>query len=139
MSCFGAGNTITVGNGNNDTVFSGGGNTIAVGNGNDTIHVGTNDTVTIGSGHDILAFDFGTGGSPDQSVPGGIGAVTITGFNPSRNVIELQQALLTTNPFSATDDAHGNAVVTFSGDTLDKITLVGVHSSALHASDFHFV
>src|SRR5262249_46112056 len=35
-------------------------------------------------------------------------------------------------------DVNGNAVITVdnSGDT---ITLVGVHSSALHASDFHFV
>jgi Ca2+-binding RTX toxin-like protein len=94
----GGGNIITVGNGNNDTVSSTGGNTIAVGNGNDTIHVGTNDTVTIGSGHDTLAFDQNpaTTGGDDQTMPGGIGAVTITGFNPSKDVIDIQNLLATT-------------------------------------------
>ena len=125
-------------------VFSPGGNAITVGNGNDTIHVGTNDTVTVGKGQDVLAFDWNPQSSsaplnqgPDQSMPGGIGHVTITGFAVSKDVIEVQKALATT--FSASDDVHGNAVITFSGDTQDTITLVGVHSSALHASDVQFV
>jgi hypothetical protein len=42
-----------------------------------------------------------------------------------------------TTAVSYQDNAQGNAVITVdnAGDT---ITLVGVHSSALHPSDFHF-
>jgi Ca2+-binding RTX toxin-like protein len=124
---------ITVGNGNNDTVFSQFGyNTITVGNGNDTIHVATNDTVAVGKGQDVFVFD-----SFFEKQPGGIGAVTITGFNPSKDVIVIQQTLATS--FAAHDDVHGNAVVTFPNDGQDHITLVGVHASDLHASDFQFV
>ena len=141
-------NIVTVGNGNNDVVFCPLGSVITVGNGNDTIHVGLNSAVTVGTGHDILAFDWNPqsslplnqGFGVDQSKPGGIGHVTITGFNPSKDVIVLQQALENTNPLSVHNDpVTGNAVITFNGDTQDTITLVGVHSSALHASDVHFV
>ena len=70
----------------------------------------------------------------DQTTAGNIGAVTINHFDPSKDVIVIQKTLAT----SVTEqDVGGNAVVTVApGDT---ITLVGVHSSALHASDFHFV
>jgi hypothetical protein len=139
---FGGGHdTITTGNGNNDIVFSGGqnsllslfaGSIITVGNGNDIIHVGLNDTVTVGKGHDAFVFD-----GFFQSAPGGIGAVTIDGFNTSKDVIVVQGALATS--YTAQDNSNGNAVVTFAGDASDQITLVGVHSSALHGSDFHFV
>jgi len=71
----------------------------------------------------------------DQTTAGTIAQVTITAFNPSKDVIVIQSKLATS--FTAQDDAHGNAVVTFPNDTQDHITLVGVHSSALHASDFH--
>jgi hypothetical protein len=141
-------NLITLGNGNNDTVFSGAthfGNTVTVGNGNDTIHVGRNDHVLVGTGHDVLAFDWNPlstvtplNQGPDQSKPFGIDSVTITGFDPSKDVIVIQQALENTNPLSVTYGG-GNAVITFSGETQDSITLVGVPSGALHASNFHFV
>jgi Ca2+-binding RTX toxin-like protein len=126
----GSNNTITLGDGNNDTVYSGGISTIKIGNGNDTIHVGTADTVTVGTGQDSFVFD--------QTVAGTIGAVTINHFDPSKDVIVLTQTLVPgQNVLPAHDDANGNAVVTVvPGDT---ITLVGVHSSALHASDFQFV
>jgi hypothetical protein len=115
------------------------GDTIKLGNGNDTIHVGINNTITVGQGQYVFAFTAVSNG-PDTSKPGAIGAVTITGFDPSKDVIVLQQAFQNTNPYSVNDDAHGNAVITFQGDTKgDSITLVGVHSSALHASDFHFL
>ena len=123
---------ITLGNGNNDTVFGAPHSTITVGNGNDTIHVGFSDTVTVGKGQDSFVFDQ----VPDDG-PHPIGAVTINHFDPNKDVIVIQKALATS--FNAQDDAHGNAVITFNGDTQDTITLVGVHSSALHASDFHFV
>jgi hypothetical protein len=126
-------------------VFSSGFDTVTVGNGNDTIHVGTNDTVTIGTDRDVLAFDWNPlskvtplNQGPDQSMPGGIGNVSITGFEPSKDVIVIQQALENTNPLSVAYGG-GNAVITFSGETQDSITLVGVPSGALHASNFHFV
>jgi len=122
-------NKITLGNGNNDTVFSGGQSTITVGNGNDTIHVGENDKVTVGTGQDTFKFD--------QTTAGNIGAVDITGFDVTKDVMVFVQALATS--FTAHDDPQGNAVVTFPGDNLDKITLEGVHSSALLASNFQFV
>ena len=125
-----ASNRITLGNGA-DTVFAGANDAITLGNGKDTIHVGMNNTVMVGKGQDTFTFDQTTGGN--------IGAVTITGFNPSKDVIVIQQALVPgQNVLPAHDDVHGNAVITVdsSGDT---ITLVGVHSSALHQSDFQFV
>jgi Ca2+-binding RTX toxin-like protein len=121
--------TIRVGNGNNDVVNSGGASTIRVGNGNDTIHVGALDAVTVGTGQDNFVFD--------QTVPSTIGAATINGFDPSKDVIVMQQTLAST--FSVQDDVHGNAVITFAGDNSDAITLMGVHASALHSSDFHLV
>ena len=136
-------NLVFLGDGNHDTVFSSGFDIITVGKGNDSIHVGTNDTVTVGTGQDTFAFDWTavtSGGVVDQTKPGGIGNVSITGFDPSKDVIVLQQALQSTNPYSVHDDpVTGNAVITFQHDTLDSITLVGVHSAALHASDFHLV
>jgi hypothetical protein len=101
-----------------------------VGNGNDTIHVGTSSTVTVGKGQDTFIFD--------QTTAGNIGAVKITGFDPTKDVIQLTTALVPTKNVLPAHDVNGNAVITVdnSGDT---ITLVGVHSSDLHASDFHFV
>jgi len=154
------GTTITLGNGNNDTVmmhlgvgpsfnntiFVGNGNgdvvndyfsynlsipqndTITVGNGNDTIYVGNADTVTVGTGHNSFVFE--------QTAPGFIGAVTINHFNTSKDVITLSSQL--TTAVSYQDNSQGNAVVTVDNNSADTITLVGVHASALHASDFHF-
>src|SRR5215813_14870746 len=123
-------NTITVGNGNNDTVnaTSAPGATITVGNGNDTIYLGRDNTVTVGTGHDSFIFE--------QTTPGNIGAVTVTGFDPNKDIFTFSSQLTTSVSYH--DNAQGNAVVTVdnSGDT---ITLVGVHSSELHPSDFHFV
>jgi hypothetical protein len=137
----GGNDTITLGNGNGDIVVSGGqnspdsqfaGSTITVGNGNDTIHVGHNDSVTIGTGHDNLVFD-----GAIQAAPGGIGAVTINGFNPSKDVISILSALASS--VSVTDDGHGNALVTVTSQ--DTITLVGVHASDVlaHSGDIQFI
>jgi hypothetical protein len=123
----GPNSTIKLGNGG-DTVTSGGNSTITVGNGNDTIYVGKNDTVTVGTGQDSFVFQ--------QTAVGNIGAVTINHFHPSNDLITLPSQLAAA--FSYQDNAQGNAVITVdnAGDT---ITLVGVHSSALHPSNFHFV
>jgi uncharacterized protein (TIGR03118 family) len=122
-----ASNRITLGNGK-DTVFAGANDAVTLGNGQDTIHVGANNSVTVGKGQDSFVFD--------QTAAGSVGAVTINGFNPSKDVIQIQSALATS--VTPVDDSHGNAVITIDSKG-DTITLVGVHASALHASDFQFV
>ena len=85
--------------------------------------------MTVGTGHDSFVFE--------QTTPGtNLGQATITGFDPQKDVITFSSQLTTSVSYQ--DDAHGNAVVTVdnAGDT---ITLVGVHASELHPSDFHFV
>jgi hypothetical protein len=99
-----------------------------VGNGNDTIYAGQNTAITVGTGHDSFVFE--------QTAPGSIGATVVTGFNPNKDSFTFSNQLTTFVSYQ--DDAHGNAVITVdnAGDT---ITLVGVHASELHPSDFHFV
>jgi Ca2+-binding RTX toxin-like protein len=124
--------TIILGNGADDVVnpniFGNDENSITVGNGNDTIYVGFADTITGGKGQDSFVFN--------QTTPGLIGAVTINHFNPSKDVITLSSQLTTTVSYH--DNSQGNAVITVDNNTSDTITLVGVHSAALHPSDFHF-
>ena len=74
----------------------------------------------------------------DLLEPGGIGHVSITGFDPSKDVIVLQKSLATDFSDLTIQQVSGNTVITIQGVTPDQITLVGV-TSALHASDFHFV
>ena len=124
------GNTISLGNGNNDTVMvsTSVGDTITVGNGNDTILVGRDNTVTVGTGHDSFIFE--------QTTPGNIGAVTVNHFDPGKDSFTFSNQLTTSVSYH--DNAQGNAVVTVD-DSGDTITLVGVHASELHPSNFHFV
>jgi hypothetical protein len=70
-----------------------------------------------------------------QTAAGNIGAVTINHFDTGKDLITLSSQLTTSVSYQ--DNAQGNAVITVdnAGDT---ITLVGVHASALHPSDFHF-
>jgi hypothetical protein len=72
----------------------------------------------------------------EQTPPGSVGAVTVTGFDPNKDSFTFSNQLTTSVSYH--DNAQGNAVVTVdnAGDT---ITLMGVHSSQLHSSDFHFV
>jgi hypothetical protein len=120
---------ITVGNGAGDTVYdqNSANDNITVGNGDDTIYAGQNTTITVGTGHDSFVFE--------QTTPGTIGSATITGFDPAKDVITFSNQL--TSSVSYHDNAQGNAVITVdnAGDT---ITLMGVHASDLHPSDFHF-
>src|SRR5262249_53983941 len=89
------GTSIVLGNGNGDVVndFRGAfqhlpsDNTITVGNGNDTIYVGGGDTITVGTGHDSFVFQ--------QTTPGTVGAVTVTGFDPSKDVFIFSNQLTT--------------------------------------------
>jgi uncharacterized repeat protein (TIGR03803 family)/VCBS repeat-containing protein len=123
----GANSTVTLGNGN-DAVTAGSNSTIKLCNGNDAIYVGLNATVTVGTGHDSFVFQ--------QTTPGNIGAVTVTGFDPNKDSFTFSNQLTTSVSYH--DNVQGNAVVTVdhAGDT---ITLLGVHSAELHPSDFHFV
>jgi Ca2+-binding RTX toxin-like protein len=103
--------------------------TITVGNGNDTIHVGPNSTVNVGTGHDQFIFDQTTG----------FGAVTATGFDPNKDVIQLTKQLVPSqNVLPATSDGSGGSIITVDAGG-DTIHLVGVAPTALHASDFLFV
>ena len=72
----------------------------------------------------------------EQTTPGSIGTATVTGFEPHKDSFTFSKQLTTSVSYH--DNAQGNAVITVdnAGDT---ITLVGVHASELHPSDFHFV
>jgi hypothetical protein len=131
----GSGNTITVGNGigvqvdvSSDLI----GNTVTVGNGGDTIKLGLNDTVTLGRGADnvVLRNDAGF------LVPN---TETINHFDTKHDVITIPTALATDFSKLTLTDVKGNTVITFPNDAFDQIVLVGVHSSALHQSDFQFM
>jgi hypothetical protein len=126
MSSF---DTITLGNGARDVVSAQNslGDSITVGRGDDTIYAGRNATITVSTGHDSFVFE--------QTTPGTVGQATITGFDPAKDSFTFSNQLTTSVSYQ--DDAHGNAVITVdnAGDT---ITLVGVHASELHPSDFHF-
>ena len=119
----------TVGNGNGDVVndTSGSNNRITVGNGNDTLFLGKNDTVTVGTGHDSFVFQ--------QTTPGSIGAVTVTGFDPHKDSFTFSNQLTTSVSYH--DDSFGNTVINVDhgGDT---VTLLGVHAADLQPHDFHF-
>jgi VCBS repeat-containing protein len=123
----GATSIITVGSGN-DNVTAESDSTIKLGNGNDTVYVGQNDTITVGTGHDSFIFQ--------QTTPGNIGAVTVVGFNPNKDSFTFSNQLTTSVSYH--DNAQGNAVITVDSNPADTITLVGVHATALHPSDFHF-
>jgi Ca2+-binding RTX toxin-like protein len=139
----GGGNTITLGNGNDDVVNSVGGNTIGVGNGNDTVFGGANDTITIGNGNDQLFAAPGDNwtvgrGQDTFTFNAGFGANTITDFNTSHDVLQLASVLF---PNYAAAMAHTqqvgpNTVMTY--DASDTITLSGVAASHLTASNFKF-
>lgn len=139
----GASSSVFAGNGA-DTVIAGPNDYITVGNGADIIYGAAGDTISVGKGHDTFAF----GISPGETTAGLIGPVTINDFNPNTDVIEIASTLaswdssyaaLTSPPSHITTDARGDAVIHLDSNASDIITLVGVHVSSLHASDFNFV
>jgi hypothetical protein len=71
-----------------------------------------------------------------QTTPGTVGAVTVAGFDPSKDVFVFSNQLTTSVSYQ--DNAQGNAVITVDSNPADTITLVGVHSADLHPSDFQF-
>jgi len=100
-------------------------------NGNNDIVMASQTTdshITVGTGHDSFIFE--------QTTQGNIGAGTITGFDPHKDSFTFSNQLTTSVSYH--DNAQGNAVVTVDNSG-DKITLLGVHASELHPSNFHFV
>jgi hypothetical protein len=114
-------NSITVGNGNGDTIDVSFSNTanVTVGNGNDTILAGKDNVVTLGNGSDLVTYDWTKAGS--DGVAG-----TITGFNTSKDVIQLHGV----SSVTIADNSSGNA--TISDGLGDTVTLIGVHAADLH-------
>lgn len=131
--------TIIAGNGN-DTVIGGEHDVISLGNGANTIYAASGDTINVGNGQDTFAF----GLAPGETAAGMIGPVTINDFSPGHDVIKIASTLASWDASYTTLASHisynssGSAVIDLdaSGDT---ITLVGVHASSLHASDFQFI
>ena len=68
----------------------------------------------------------------------GIGADTITNFNPQQDTIELDHFAVTQTVQELqtliTTDAHGDALINLGNH--DSITLANVHLADLHASSF---
>ncbi|HVO95366.1 MAG TPA: hypothetical protein VMT22_21095, partial [Terriglobales bacterium] len=101
------------------------------------------DAITVGHGNDAFVFN--------ETATNAIGSVTVSGFNPSHDVFDFTSAVaaavgLTGN--QAAMDSQLAALFHDSGpggaaqihlDATDTLTLTGVHSAALHASDFYIV
>jgi RTX calcium-binding nonapeptide repeat (4 copies) len=98
----GSGNDLVFAGGGNDTIYTGAGNdTVFAGNGNNIINAGTgNDTVTLGSGNDKLILE------------GGLGSVTVLGFDLNSDKLRLGESLL-------------GKTLTFSQQGIDTIVMSG--------------
>ncbi|MEK9282795.1 Ig-like domain-containing protein [Bradyrhizobium sp. ISRA442] len=124
--------------------------------GNDSLRAGTSSTVLDGgNGNDVLvggnSADALIGGRGNDTLTGGkdsdtfvfdpnFGKDVITDFKPGADHIQFDHTLFAN--FSsvqahATNDGHGNTVITY--DANDTITLTGVALSNLHSTDFFFV
>jgi Ca2+-binding RTX toxin-like protein len=131
-----------IGSQGNDTITMGGGvNVINGGGGADTINAGGgNDTITGGAGNDIL-----NGGADNDTFifASGFGADTITGFDAlaagGQDRLQLSSSLGVTLANFTTmvniSNSAGNTLITIGTDT---ITLLGVNSANVDASDFLF-
>jgi VCBS repeat-containing protein len=135
----GSGDTIMAGNGN-DTIGGAANNLIVAGNGNDTVTGGANDQIFVGSGQDQLVAGFndtwsiGTGKDTIAFNASGFGNNSISGFNPSQDVLTFNSSLFQNYAavHAATTQVGANAVIS---DTHgDQVTLVGVNASQLTAN-----
>lgn len=121
------GNDILAGKGGRDRMNGGDGNDTLNGNGGNDILTGGrgNDTMNGGGGRDIFVFNFDIDSGNDRirSYSDGTDQIRITGRDTSQfSDLDI-------------DQVGGNAVVSFG---LSQITLLGVDSSDLGASDFLF-
>jgi hypothetical protein len=98
----GSGSDLVFAGSGNDTIYTGAGNdTIFAGNGNNIVNAGTgNDTVTLGSGSDKLILE------------GGLGSVTVIGFDLNSDKLRLGESLL-------------GKTLTFSQQGIDTIVMSG--------------
>jgi Ca2+-binding RTX toxin-like protein len=131
-----------IGSQGNDTIIMGAGvNVINGGSGADTINAGGgNDIITGGAGNDIL-----NGGADNDTFifASGFGADTITGFDAlaagGQDRLQLSSSLGVTLANFTTmvniSNSAGNTLITIGTDT---ITLLGVNSANVDASDFLF-
>lgn len=128
VRALGGNDQIDGGNGKDHLSGNQGGDTINGGNGKDIIFGGIgNDTLTGGNGKDIFLFLNGNGGRRS-------GNDTITDFH--NDLIDLSNYSTDFDTLAANfTDVDGNAVIETGHGT---ITLIGVSSADLSASDFIF-
>jgi Ca2+-binding RTX toxin-like protein len=124
----GPNSSVKLGNGN-DTVIAGANSTITVGNGKDNISAGANDLINLGKGNDTVAF----GESPN---PIAIGNETITGFDPTRDTMQFNPALLSNYAAAAIKQAGANTVIQI--DPTNSVTLDNVAAATLSTNNFRF-
>jgi Ca2+-binding RTX toxin-like protein len=137
------GNDMLIGNADNDTLYGNAGNDVLEGNdGNDFLFGGQDaDTLTGGSGTDVISGDRGndllTGGSGGDRFDFSVndGADIIADFTDGQDIIGLKGGL-TFNQLVVTQ--VGNNTQISAGNQL-SITLQGVSSSAIGATDFALV
>jgi Ca2+-binding RTX toxin-like protein len=139
VTVLGGDSTITLGDGNN-TINSGGHSNITVGNGANTINVGMSDTISVGHGNDTFVFN--------QTAPNTVGNVTISGFDPGHDVIQISAQEATALGLNGTPQQMDGELAALFQDTgpagsaqlhldaTDSITLTDVHTAALTAHDF---
>jgi Ca2+-binding RTX toxin-like protein len=139
--------TVTVGNGNDsvtvganssiklgggkDTVIAGANSKVTFGNGNDTLFAGMSDLINLGRGNDTVAF----GHSPSSIA---IGNEIINGFNPARDIIQFNPALLANYMAVQHDMKQVGHDTVIQIDPITSVTLANVAPSALTANNFHF-
>jgi Ca2+-binding RTX toxin-like protein len=129
-----------IGSSGNDTIIMGGGiNVINGGDGADTINAGGgNDTITGGAGNDSMN---GGAGNDTFIFASGFGADTITGFDAlaagGQDRLQLLgvTSLANFSTMVTISGSAGNTLITIGTDT---ITLLGVNSANVDASDFLF-
>ena len=138
----GSASTIKLGNGA-DTVTAGANSIITAGNGADNVSAGSDSTITLGSGSDTVTAisSLINGGSGQDSFvfTGSFGQETITNFGPQHDNIVLAHAMFANFGAVQSDMTQVGANTVIMYDPANVITLTGIKTSSLLASDFHFV
>jgi hypothetical protein len=138
----GSASTIKLGNGA-DTVTAGANSIITAGNGADNVTAGSDSTITLGSGSDTVTAisSLINGGSGQDSFvfTGSFGQETITNFGPQHDNIVLAHAMFANFGAVQSDMTQVGANTVITCDPANVITLTGIKTSSLLASDFHFV
>ena len=92
-------------------------------------------------GNDVMSPNKGSVGDPSEFILSTkfFGKEIISGFNPSKDVIQLSKNTVTSYDIihADTSKTHGSALITLSSS--QSITLTGVDASTPHASNFQFL